>query len=215
MSDGYSAVHERRAGAAAPVPVTQEMERAVGDTLSAAFADDPVVSWFLRGDEARDGARRQMIGTLVERYREQGWAMAAKDGSCATLWARPGRTASPMGLLDQLRLLPRMVRMCSLARVPRVFKVMSALEEHHPKAPDHFYLFMIGVSPAFQGQGLGSSILEATLRDVDREGAHAYLENTNAKNTPLYERHGFKVTNEVTLGPNAPTFWPMWRDARN
>lgn len=87
-----------------------------------------------------------------------------------------------------------------------------AMEKHHPHAP-HFYLAFVAVAPRFQGMGLGSAILEATLRRADETHAPAYLENSNPKNTRLYERAGF-VT-QKNISPNgAPPLIGMWRDAR-
>jgi hypothetical protein len=44
----------------------------------------------------------------------------------------------------------------------------------------------------------------------DRDGAIACLESSNARNLPLYERHGFEVLGEVQTG-GSPTIWPMLR----
>ena len=48
----------------------------------------------------------------------------------------------------------------------------------------HFYLFFMAVNPSFQGKGLGSAILEATLKHIDETGMPAYLENSNVRNRP-------------------------------
>jgi len=213
MSADYEARHARRDAAANPVPVSDEINSTVANTLSAAFAADPVMDWFLRDDAGRDVARRMLIDLVLPQYCERGWAVAAEDGSCATLWGKPGVGASP-SIFQQLRMMPRLWRMCTRRRLGRVFKVMGALEKNHPKKPNHYYLFMIGVNPIFQGQGLGSSILDATLSKVDVEGMPAYLENSNPKNTPLYERHGFKTIQEIKFEPDGPSLWPMWREAK-
>ena len=212
MAIDYDAINARRASAAAPIPITDENQSRVADTLASAFEQDPILDWFLRDDDKREFVRKKLIEGMVDRYIKSGWAIAANDGSCATLWARPGKPADDMGLLQQLAQLPNMIRLCSLSRLKRIIKVMSTLEANHPHEPDHYYLFMIGVNAEFQGQGLGSSILEATLAQVDREGMPAYLENSNPKNTPFYERHGFKVTKEIKLMPDGPPLWPMWRN---
>jgi len=65
-----------------------------------------------------------------------------------------------------------------------------------------------------QGMGLGSAILEATLSRVDATGFAASLDNSNPKNTRLYERHGFRVLNEYRPRADGPPIWTMWRDAK-
>ena len=41
----------------------------------------------------------------------------------------------------------------------------------------------------------------------------AYLESTNARNLPLYQRFGFEVTRMIRVGAS-PAVWPMIRRAR-
>jgi hypothetical protein len=40
----------------------------------------------------------------------------------------------------------------------------------------------------------------------------AYLENSNPKNTPMYEKFGFKVTKTLFFGPDKVPVALMWRD---
>ena len=86
------------------------------------------------------------------------------------------------------------------------------LEKHHPKAP-HYYLFAVGVTPEAQGKGLGGAILREGLKRADEAGAMAYLENSNPKNTLLYERLGFRVTAPLPLPKDAPPLLSMLRAA--
>ena len=87
-----------------------------------------------------------------------------------------------------------------------------AMEKHHPH-DDHYYLAFVAVAPRFQGMGLGSAVLEATLKRADETHMPAYLENSNPKNTRLYERAGF-VT-QKNISPNgAPPLMAMWREKR-
>ncbi len=216
MTLDHDAIHARRQSASAPVAVTDVMAAPVIESLTDAFDSDPVMNWFLRSDVKRRASRRMIIEMQVAAYRQNGLALAADDGSCAALWAKPGVAADGgMGIIRQLSLLPRMIRICGLGRMPRLIKVMDALEQHHPKDPEHYYLFMIGVNPQHQGQGLGSSLLAATLALVDADGKPAYLENSNPKNTPLYERHGFKTIGEIQFGgTDGPVLVPMWREGK-
>jgi ribosomal protein S18 acetylase RimI-like enzyme len=215
MSIDYETIDARRKAAADPVPITDEMKPRVQDTLAGAFNKDPVMNWFLRQDDLHDEVLHGLIGQMLQQYMDGGWAIAAADGSCATLWSRPGESAAGMGLLDQIAMLPRILRTCTLRRFPRALKVMNTLDENHPHEPDHYYLFMIGVSPDCQGLGLGSTILSRALETVDAARMPAYLENSNPKNMPLYERHGFKVLKEIRFEPDGPPLWPMWREARH
>ena len=84
-----------------------------------------------------------------------------------------------------------------------------AMEENHPHER-HFYLSFMAVAPRFQGVGLGSAILETTLKHVDNARMPAYLENSNPKNARLYERAGFVALKNIAP-EGAPPLVGMWR----
>jgi len=52
------------------------------------------------------------------------------------------------------------------------------------------------------------------LAVVDGARLTAYLESTDPRNLPLYQRHGFATTGLIEL-PNGPTLTQMWRDPRS
>jgi ribosomal protein S18 acetylase RimI-like enzyme len=83
---------------------------------------------------------------------------------------------------------------------------------YHPSEP-HWYLPLIGVDPFQQGSGLGSALMRHALARCDSEGKPAFLESSNPKNVPLYERHGFEVLGRIQAGAS-PTLFPMLRKAR-
>jgi hypothetical protein len=56
--------------------------------------------------------------------------------------------------------------------------------------------------------------MQPVLEQCDTEGLPAYLESSKEKNIPLYERYGFKVTDELRLVKGGPPLWPMWREPR-
>lgn len=74
------------------------------------------------------------------------------------------------------------------------------------------YLALVGVRPDRAGRGLGTALLEPGLRHADDLNLPAYLESSNERNVPLYERHGFAITNEHRL-PRGPSMRLMWRPA--
>jgi ribosomal protein S18 acetylase RimI-like enzyme len=86
------------------------------------------------------------------------------------------------------------------------------MDEWHPVEP-HWYLFAIGVDQNSQGEGLGSILLEYALSKCDADGKLAYLESSNPRNVPFYQRHGFEVTRVIQIG-TSPTFTLMTRDPR-
>jgi GNAT superfamily N-acetyltransferase len=65
-----------------------------------------------------------------------------------------------------------------------------------------------------QGQGLGTQMLQEVLARADTDGVPAYLESSNERNLPLYERNGFRVIGELQALGHGPTIWRMWREPR-
>jgi ribosomal protein S18 acetylase RimI-like enzyme len=198
-----TAIEVRRAGSADIA--------ALARTLASAFRDDPVVSWLLPHTlRNRDQRLRRMWGTTAKTYVRNGKpAYLTGDGQGAALWSPPG-TWVPSNS-DLVRdLLP----MLSVFRgaIVRASKMQTQVVDAHPKRPKHWYLYAIGTHLDSQGQGLGSALLREVLDRADAAGEPAYLESSNDRNVPLYERHGFSVVEELHIANGGPTMWRMWRD---
>jgi ribosomal protein S18 acetylase RimI-like enzyme len=103
------------------------------------------------------------------------------------------------------------LRLCGFPRLGRGSAMGDAMEKNHPHEP-HFYLAFIAVAPRLQGLGLGGAMLEATVKRADEAGMPAYLENSNPKNTRLYERAGFVARRNIAP-KGAPPLIGMWRKA--
>ena len=81
----------------------------------------------------------------------------------------------------------------------------------HPERP-HWYLSGIGTDPPAQGSGVGSALMRSQMARCDAAGEAAYLESSKERNVPFYERHGFRVSGELTVPGGGPTLWLMWRN---
>jgi ribosomal protein S18 acetylase RimI-like enzyme len=210
------AAFERRRQAANPKRATEADRERVIDCLSAAFADDPVMCWIGRRDAKRDAGRRSMFTFLVGTLGIPGSELwTAGDYSAAALWVPPERADLKLPWWREVALFPTVVKFTGFSGLARVDAFRKAADAHHPKDRAHFYLMTIGVDPKFQGQGLGSALLEATLAKIDAKGLPSYLESSSPKNVPLYQRHGFSVTKEFRPAPDGPPLWGMLREAKS
>ena len=181
--------------------------------FTAAFLKDPIFDWMARiGPKRSVGLDAFFFGLLHGRAIPAGEVWMSDDGLASAIWLPPGLSAFPVGVVAQLRLLPLFVRVCGLGRLRRGAALSDAVEEAHPRE-QHFYLFFMAVDPRFQGKGLGSAILDATLRHIDQATMPAYLENSNPRNARLYERAGFVARNNISP-KGAPPLIPMWRTPR-
>lgn len=181
--------------------------------LAAAFASDPVMNWVARrGPRRAAGMERFFYWLLTARAIPFGEVWLAESGGAAAVWLPPNVPATAGGFLEQMRLLPVFLRLCGFPRFLRGQAMADAMEMHHPHEP-HYYLAFIAVAPRLQGLGLGSTLLDATLLRVDGKGAPAYLENSNPRNTRLYERAGFARRRNIAP-KGAPPLLAMWREGR-
>ena len=75
----------------------------------------------------------------------------------------------------------------------------------------HWYLQIIGVGPAYQGQGFSSRLLRPVLERIDRERMLCYLETNAEKNVAIYRRFGFEVVSEDKMPGTEVTSFAMLR----
>jgi GNAT superfamily N-acetyltransferase len=182
-----------------------EQERALA-TLALAFSADPIVRWFLPDPHNYLTYFIPISRAFGGRAFEHGSAYGVDGYFGTALWLPPGVSPDDeaMGaLLDEAPHGPD-------AEEASAF--MKQMASYHPSEP-HWYLPLIGVDPAWQGQGYGAALLQPALEVIDRQGSLAYLESTNARNVPLYERHGFETLGVIQAG-SSPPMWPMIRRPR-
>jgi GNAT superfamily N-acetyltransferase len=180
--------------------------------LGRAFDSDPPMRWFLRDEERRIELARQMFDVMLRTVHiSRDACYTTDDVAGGALWVPPGRWT--LGLLQQLRLLPGMIRVFG-RDLPRAQRGLSAMDSGHPRRP-HWYLDSLGVEPEHQGRGIGSALMQPVLERCDRERMPAYLNAGSPRSRDLYMRHGFKVTEEFRLPEQGPPLWRMWREPRS
>jgi len=184
---------------------------ALCDALRRAFWDDPITAHLL--PEGASG-REKRLATLMRM--EAGPAIAQEtvftttDGDATAIWKAPGKwKIGGMALLRQMPVAISAFR----GQLPKALATLTLIEKKHPTEP-HWYLAVLGAVPEAQGKGKGSAAMQPVLDHCDHEGLPAYLESSKHKNVPFYERHGFKVTEEIRLPNDGPPVWLMWRDPR-
>jgi GNAT superfamily N-acetyltransferase len=121
----------------------------------------------------------------------------------AALWLPPG--VGP----DEQAVITLLQRTGSAEVKKDGVALFEQMASYHPREP-HWYLPFIGVDPFHQGKGYGAALMKHALIPCDRDHTPAYLESSNPKNIPLYERHGFELLGTIQVGTSPPIF-PMLR----
>jgi GNAT superfamily N-acetyltransferase len=182
-------------------PATADDTAALGAMLGRAFTLDPCLAWVFRDEATRAERLEEMFVGAVEFFLQFDASFTTTDIGGAALWAPPG--AFPTADPPPPYAFPA-------DETDRLLTFLGMMDEHHPKV-HHWYLGILAADLARQGRGIGSACMRPILERCDAEGVPAYLESTNARNVPLYERHGFWVTDVVDL-PEGPPVWLMWRE---
>ena len=177
--------------------------------LARAFDRDPLVDWWARKDRKRGAVIEEMFAHSLRHDVPLGAVYVAEDYSGVAQWQPPDLPAP--GWRERIGEMRLFARVAGLRHFRAVWRSIGMLEERHPPTP-HFYLLAIGVLPGQQGRGLGTALMRPVLERCDREGVPGYLVCTAPHNIPLYERNGFRVTEELKLPKDGPLQWLMWRD---
>ena len=184
---------------------------AMGETLTRAFADDPIWRWLVPDDDRWHAkAPAWFLADVTNRMKlEHVYTIPGVHGVCQ--WQPPGQykptAADFFGVVGPSLALFR-------GDTVRALRYLARMEKAHPHEPDHWYLAMIGTDPDHQGKGIGSALMKPILDRCDREETPAYLESSKESNIAFYARYGFELRDPL-LTENGPTIYPMWRDPRS
>lgn len=185
---------------------TERDRQAVIDVITLGFATDPMARWSLPTAALYLAVMPELIDAFGAKAFELGSAYCADDLSGAALWLPPG--VEP----DNERLAALIARHAPAAVQDDAGRVFEQMAAYHPHEP-HWYLPVIAVDPARQGQGLGGALLARALERCDADHLPAYLESSNPRNIALYQRHGFEILGRIQVG-SSPTLTPMLRASR-
>jgi ribosomal protein S18 acetylase RimI-like enzyme len=183
----------------------------LANSLASAFFDDPVTSWMFDDPEIRSGQLTRWMRFVVEMGLTRGHVYTAGGNAAAAVWSPPDVT-----LFDEVW-GPRMVetlRGLVGERTGEVIPPLARAMAVQPVDEPYFYLFTLGTHADHQSRGLGGCVLEPVLALCDAQGISAYLESSNPRNLPFYERHGFEVVGEISLVEGGPIIRPMQRKPR-
>lgn len=182
-------------------------EQALTAVITVAFTTDPAARWTWPKPQQFLAHFSNVVKAFGGNAYAHGSAYYVDGHAGAALWLPPD--VQP----DQ-DTLSALMKNTGAAEVQKdLASVFEQMESYHPKAP-HWYLPMIGVDPVQQGKGYGAALMKHALIPCDRDQTLAYLESSNPKNIPLYERHGFELLGTIQVGASPPIF-PMLRKPRH
>ena len=180
--------------------------------LADAFQHDPV--WNAVFGDATLAQRAYAFETPVRyclKYGEVYAPSAALEGVAAWL---PGAVAGMTfwRILRSGALWPGMKIGTQIARkMQPIFRPIETDRRENMDGKPYIYLQVIGVAPAFQGQGFGGKLLRALIEKSEQTGLPLYLETETKANVSMYEYFGFAVMKEIALPIINLPMWEMIR----
>jgi ribosomal protein S18 acetylase RimI-like enzyme len=188
------------------------------NVLSQAFESDPLFTYLLPQAQARGLVTRSFFRVAADYSVKYGEMDLTPDGHGAACWLRPNHTIPTMARLLPLALphrrLWRAMFTLGLAGLRRFSALITYADKLHRQAAPgkHWLLWVVGVEPQYQRQGIGSWLLQTGLARAEADRLPCYLETNNVLNVIFYQKHGFKVVTRNQPTGHELTYWTMRRD---
>jgi GNAT superfamily N-acetyltransferase len=183
------------------------------DTLASAFRDYPLNRYFYPDDVERERMTVSRFRTVVKRSVLYGEAYSTSDYMEGIVLWLPSKHLE-MNLWQRLRCgdINKQIKESRGARY-RVKTFYSYTQMLHNRLipVDHMFLWVIGVTPDYQGNGLSSLLVKPMLSRLDGEKLPCFVETHDERNVPLYMHFGFEVVNESIIPDTSLKHWALMR----
>ena len=134
----------------------------ISRVLARAFADDPVFAWVIPDESRRRRLLPALFALFANAVRHHDAMYIAGGAVAAALWVPAGQ---PAWAETDGEAFGALVEDVCGPDASRVFEISAAMEAQHPAEP-HDYLWLLGVAPAWQGNGIGAAMMTPVLRAV-------------------------------------------------
>jgi GNAT superfamily N-acetyltransferase len=180
--------------------------------LARAFFDDPAWVWAVPQDARRRRVLAWFFSAAIDYAQRVGEVRVTEhtDGAAILLPPHKPRLDAPQLMRAGLW---QMTFRAGPGCFSRFLTMRRVLEERHDVdvPPRHWYVWLLGVDPPRQRQGVGGALLESVRTQADAEGVPCYLDTTRERNLAFYRSHGFEVVYEGTLPRSGPRLWTLVR----
>ncbi|MCA1993231.1 MAG: GNAT family N-acetyltransferase [Coleofasciculus sp. S288] len=183
--------------------------------LANAFDNDPVFRYVApKQEQSRANALKWICKTALKYSQPYNHIYTTtEDLKGVAAWIPPGHSSLNILQLLQAGLYALPFKL-GWNKIGRCMSLLSEMDEFHERdmPHQHWYLFMLGVSPTYQGQGIGSLLLQPILDQADREKLPCYLETSTEQAVRFYHKNGFEVVRTHQLKEGNLQLWTMKRE---
>jgi ribosomal protein S18 acetylase RimI-like enzyme len=182
--------------------------------IGRAFHKDPL-SIYVYPDEAERARRLPLMFGIALRYTlRYGEVTTTPEVSGAACWLPPEHGSMSIWQMLGVGALATGLKM-GLPGLRRIRNSENYTGNMHHRCitEPHWYLWVLGVDPSHQGQGIGGALLRAGVARAEASHLPCYLETMNPNNVPLYQKFGFVVADEGKVPASNVHVWSMVRPA--
>ncbi|MCH8929489.1 MAG: GNAT family N-acetyltransferase [Proteobacteria bacterium] len=173
--------------------------------LCSAFRDYPVMRHVLASSaDDYDSHLAKLIGFYLDSRLMRDWPVIGirLHGEGEIVAVAMGNEAVAKPAPDELkRANVRLREVLGEDAFARMDAFETVSDRNEPKYP-HYFLGMIGVKPAFQGQGYAAALIEGfrSLSAADGHSQAVVLSTENPSNLPFYKKMGFHIVADAEVG---------------
>jgi ribosomal protein S18 acetylase RimI-like enzyme len=191
----------------APIRTARADEaHAISVLLADAFLISPVGDWLIADLGRRRKVYVDYFRIFVDDALDRGLIHVTDNLTAAAIWYPHAHELPEPADYPQ-----RLAAACG-PWTPRFAQIDQTFAKHHIHEPHH-YLAFAGVSPGYQGGGIGSRLLDHHHARLDEQRMPGYLEASNTRNHRLYLRHSYTDLpgSPFHLPDDGPSIWAMQR----
>lgn len=166
------------------------------DILAKSFEANQSVNYIVKQDENKMQRIRYLMDYSFEVCYLFGDVFLSPDKKACALILYPDKKRTTVRtLLLHMKLILFCVGLKNIRKA--IYREMM-IKKRQPKEL-MYYLWFIGVDPACQNAGIGTSLMHDLIEDSRLKKRPVYLETSTLKNLPWYENFGFHTYQEIEL----------------
>lgn len=177
-------------------PAGEREKPIVVNILKESFENDPLVNWLLEKSK-RENKLEIMANYIVDESLDKGQVYLSNDNRGAALWHTEKKSKFSLSFIQRNVMF---FFKLGLKTVFRDFLFMKNAHRHFPLNSRFFYLYLIGVLPSSQGQGIASKLMSPVFEYCRLNKVPVYLETANTRNVSIYENKGFELIGKSNMG---------------
>ena len=187
-----------------------------GAMLTRAFSDDPKLTHLIPDITAKKELSRYLFEFELQygmNYGDVYTTSPAVEGVAVWLPSTKSEITFWRAFRSGGRVLQKRLGKKIMDRVMSFSTAVDTLHKKHAPYP-HYYLFFIGVDPAYQKKRVASRLITPMLGWLDMQKLPCYLHTQNETNIGLYEHYGFQVIEQLVLPDSGIGHTAMLRNPR-